>query len=246
MVILDPNIQSSRARRLFSSDRNIWIACSQAVLDSPEGRGRASVLHSAGASFIPFPCEEGRISIPILLSRLHDQYHLASIFIESGLRFLPALLSQVHLLDAVVVTIAPKLVGSSGRAPAYDQLPKIQLKHFETLTLDEDVTFGSWIQTTRLLDQLHMSKSVRLANRLCSVHRVPLQEDATKPERLEEGLSGWVVVKRASTMKLPQPHDVNKEVKILRRLQRPQVRSVLSSRLLSDRVARSLLCSTIQ
>lgn len=223
VVILDLDIQSSRSRCLFSSERNIWIACSETVFNSSEGQARAAVLHATGASFIPLPCMDGRISLQALLATLHDQYHLASIFIEAGLRFLPYLLSQKEMLDAIVVTIAPKLIGSAGRAPVFDNMSSVELQHFETLTLDEDITFGSWVESANLLDQLHMSKSVCLANRLCSVHRVPVQEDVRVPPRLAEGLEGWVVVKRASTMTLPQPHNVAREVKILQSLRCAQV-----------------------
>lgn len=93
------------ARLLQNPDRTAWIATSQQV----DGH-RQEALENAGARVLWLPPNaRGQVDLVALLERL-GQLGINSLMVEGGTRIITSFLSE-RLVDSVVLTIAPKLLG---------------------------------------------------------------------------------------------------------------------------------------
>jgi riboflavin biosynthesis pyrimidine reductase len=133
-------LTSQPVRKLFQEDRRPRILCLNIVL----GSERAHSLRQQGVQLIGFNPVPGTTRIPLqsVLAYLHSE-GISSVLIEPGLRFIPALLQTPHLLDALVVTTAPLIIGSGGQAPSYDKVGKQHLKTVNTMRIGQDTVMAS-------------------------------------------------------------------------------------------------------
>ncbi|KAJ3496641.1 hypothetical protein NLJ89_g10456 [Agrocybe chaxingu] len=97
--------------------RRPWVVCSSIA---PEGdrdkQERKEMLEEAGAKIIellpPPSSPPGYLAIPLILKALRD-LGIRSLMVEGGARIIASFLSE-PVVDALVVTIAPVLVGNAG------------------------------------------------------------------------------------------------------------------------------------
>jgi riboflavin biosynthesis pyrimidine reductase len=137
--VLDPLLVSDTSSRLFKPGRNARVFCLADLCDSEQ----AAFLRAQGVNLIGFPSEDGsqRISFDAILSSL-AAHGIGSLLIEPGLRLIPSLLQRPDLLDALVVTVAPIIVGSSGRAPVYNEVERPALQAVNTMLIGQDVVMA--------------------------------------------------------------------------------------------------------
>ena len=105
-IIADSRLRfPSDAKLLQNPDRTAWIATSQQA----DGH-RQEVLETAGARVLWLPPNaRGQVDLAALLERL-GQLGINSLMVEGGTRIITSFLSE-RLVDSVVLTIAPKLLG---------------------------------------------------------------------------------------------------------------------------------------
>jgi len=105
-VILDSNLRMPLSSRLLSQGRVRPLI----VTSDESDRGRRASLEAAGARVISAPMdEEGRLSLPALLGLLSG-LGIGSVLVEGGAAVLRAFLAA-RLVDELIVTIAPRLLG---------------------------------------------------------------------------------------------------------------------------------------
>jgi diaminohydroxyphosphoribosylaminopyrimidine deaminase/5-amino-6-(5-phosphoribosylamino)uracil reductase len=104
-------VVDSRARLPMSSQlvatvgqAPLWVACT-------EGAPRAEVkkLTEAGCEVLRFPARDDQVDLPALFRALAEK-QLTNVLVEGGSRIFGSLF-EAHLVDRVMVFIAPKLVG---------------------------------------------------------------------------------------------------------------------------------------
>lgn len=105
-IIADSRLRfPADAKLLQQADRATWIATSQQA----DGQ-RQEVLEAAGARVLRLPTNaRGQVALAALLRRL-GQLGINSLMVEGGTRIITSFLSD-RLVDSVVVTIAPRLIG---------------------------------------------------------------------------------------------------------------------------------------
>ena len=113
-VVLDTHLRTPLGARLLMQTIPPLIATLEANEQSPQARA----LQDAGATLLYLPAgSDGRVSLPALLAALRAQ-GVNSLMVEGGAQVITAFL-QEKLVDALVVTIAPRLLtGIGGLAPA--------------------------------------------------------------------------------------------------------------------------------
>ncbi|KAI0363152.1 bacterial bifunctional deaminase-reductase [Pilatotrama ljubarskyi] len=135
-IILDTHLRLSPDCKLLQNyqaghGRRPWIICapqsaSTGVASTEAFTKRGAVLQSAGARIIELDADErtGVIAIPDLLTALHE-LGVRSLMVEGGARVIRSFLSAAgtptsthpdskKTVDALVITVAPTLVGSAG------------------------------------------------------------------------------------------------------------------------------------
>ncbi|PSK60403.1 hypothetical protein B9Z65_553 [Elsinoe australis] len=116
-VVIDPHCrwafdEQTKVIQLANSGRG---RAPLIVARSEPSRDRAAVLHKAGGEYIKMSDDAGEISWSSILAQLHSK-GIKSIMIEGGAKVINALLSpkEAHLVDSVIVTIAPTWLGPDG------------------------------------------------------------------------------------------------------------------------------------
>ncbi|KAH9950862.1 dihydrofolate reductase-like domain-containing protein, partial [Amylocystis lapponica] len=142
-VILDTNLRLPSGCKLLKNyskggGRRPWIVCSypnqaseDSVVETAAWLERKKALEHAGAYIVEVPkSERNLVAIPALLRTLHD-LGIRSLMVEGGARVIRAFLatagsaseetldessdgSPPNLVDMVIVTVAPMLVGANG------------------------------------------------------------------------------------------------------------------------------------
>lgn len=104
-VVVDCYLRLPLKAKLFEHPRPPWIFTS---LEASEDRQKA--LEAQGARIIRFPAvSEGRISLTKVLEFLYQE-GIESVMVEGGARIITSFL-VAQLVDHMVVTIAPKILG---------------------------------------------------------------------------------------------------------------------------------------
>ncbi|KAH8920769.1 dihydrofolate reductase [Atractiella rhizophila] len=157
-IVLDPKLRAGTGSRVLKNAkegkgrRPIWIAALGPQDDREGGRWerRKKELVEAGAAVV-LGCKttnEGHISLPDLLSILANTppplTPIHSIMVEGGSRVIRSFL-QHHLVDLLIITIAPVIVGANGvQGFAWDgseeTIPK--LESLGNLLLGNDVVMA--------------------------------------------------------------------------------------------------------
>ncbi|KAI0361033.1 bacterial bifunctional deaminase-reductase [Trametes cingulata] len=135
-VILDTRLRLPPDCKLLKNyqagiGRRPWVICapqtaSPDIASTEAFTKRAAALQDAGARIVELDADEktGVIAIPDLLTALHE-LGVRSLMIEGGARVIRSFLSAAHTqpsaelahkktVDALVITVAPTLVGSAG------------------------------------------------------------------------------------------------------------------------------------
>jgi len=87
-----------------------WIAAGE-----PADAGRQHVLEAAGARVLRLPMNaRGQVNLTALLERL-GTLGIASVMVEGGARIITSFLAE-RLVDHIVLTVAPRLVGGAVEA----------------------------------------------------------------------------------------------------------------------------------
>ncbi|CAA7264850.1 unnamed protein product [Cyclocybe aegerita] len=98
--------------------RRPWIVCSSISPEVEEDKQqRKGMLEEAGAKIIELPLSPrssppGYLPVPLILKALRD-LGVCSLMVEGGARIIASFLSE-PVVDALIVTIAPVLVGDAG------------------------------------------------------------------------------------------------------------------------------------
>jgi riboflavin-specific deaminase-like protein len=105
-IILDSKLRIPlRARLLERTDHRCWVACAD-----KSDPARIRVVESRGAEVIRCnPDLLGRVELPHLLQQLGER-GIRSIMVEGGSQVITSFF-EARLVDQVIITIAPRLVG---------------------------------------------------------------------------------------------------------------------------------------
>jgi 3,4-dihydroxy 2-butanone 4-phosphate synthase/GTP cyclohydrolase II len=103
-VIVDTHLRTPVAARVLRHPRHPWIAAAEPFAAEP-----SRALRAAGAGLLGVRLQpDGRLDLAELLEILAGR-GLTSLLVEGGSRILHSFLSN-HLVDWVVVTVAPRFV----------------------------------------------------------------------------------------------------------------------------------------
>ena len=138
-IILDTHLRLDVTCKLLQnyqagSGRRPWVMSANPEANvSEEWIARRTALETAGAKVIPVALEHGNIlpvacgipnsplshvgmlSIPAVLRSLRDQ-GIQSLMVEGGARVIREFLSTASMVDTMIITVAPQLVGDQGTA----------------------------------------------------------------------------------------------------------------------------------
>ncbi len=156
-VIVDARLELPIACKLLrnfqgKTGRRPWVLCAASAEAVFLERKRA--LEAAGARVIEIPLQLGeqpvaRLSIPSILHALRER-GINSLMVEGGAHIIASFLAA-SVADALIVTIAPVLVGDAGVGYQYstflsetgDIVPQFKAVHNETLGQDSVISFIS-------------------------------------------------------------------------------------------------------
>jgi 3,4-dihydroxy 2-butanone 4-phosphate synthase/GTP cyclohydrolase II len=131
-VIVDSHLRLPLAAKLFEHPRPPWI-----VTTSQAAVGQQQALEARGARVIRLPATpDGRVSLTAVLAYL-DQENIQSVLVEGGARIISSFLTA-RLVDHMVVTIAPKILGGLNAIEHLNGsgLPRLQNTHYHVLGRD--------------------------------------------------------------------------------------------------------------
>ncbi|KIK46236.1 hypothetical protein CY34DRAFT_774760 [Suillus luteus UH-Slu-Lm8-n1] len=155
-VILDANLRLRPDCKLLKNyrerkGRRPWVIC-DADLTSND-IGRKSTLEDAGARVIGVPSVDGFIMIPDLLKVLYN-LGIKTLMVEGGATIIGSFLAEPArtepnaIIDTLIITIAPTLVGNDGigygEKLSATQIPS--LKHIRTEVMGQDVVIVSALE----------------------------------------------------------------------------------------------------
>jgi 3,4-dihydroxy 2-butanone 4-phosphate synthase/GTP cyclohydrolase II len=125
-VVLDTDLRTPRAARLFAHPRPPWF-----LAGSPVAPARRAPLVAAGAQVLEVGrSAEGLVDLPPAL-RLLAQHGLHSVLVEGGSRVLRSFLAA-RLVDWIIITLAPVFVaGKPALAVGKNDLPEVRLRGWE-------------------------------------------------------------------------------------------------------------------
>lgn len=126
-VIIDTHLRFPTSGKLFRNFQNgigrrPWIICVNQLgtTDHSEGKSeRKKALEDAGARIIEIPPssvqdDSQQLSLPVILKSLND-LGIRSLMVEGGARIIASFFAAPEkIVDALIITIAPILVGSDG------------------------------------------------------------------------------------------------------------------------------------
>jgi 3,4-dihydroxy 2-butanone 4-phosphate synthase/GTP cyclohydrolase II len=134
-VIVDSRLRFPMWANLLRGGRRPWIATTE-VAD----RSRQAALEAAGARVIRLPAgPNGMVSLAALLDHL-DRLHIRSLMVEGGATVISNFLAD-HLVDRLVLTIAPMILGGLNAVADLGQLngqllPRLTRPRYQALGRD--------------------------------------------------------------------------------------------------------------
>ncbi|KAK0190631.1 dihydrofolate reductase-like domain-containing protein [Armillaria mellea] len=132
-VILDPQLRLPTTCELLDNyqrgkGRRPWVLCTH----EPQAAGeRLEALQAAGALVVPVQSKNGLLSVPSVLQTLHE-LGVQSLMVEGGARVIGSFLAEQDSVDTVIITIAPKFVGSQGVGYGVDTIHASHYEHLES------------------------------------------------------------------------------------------------------------------
>lgn len=146
-VILDPQLRLPTTCKLLDNyqrgnGRRPWVLC----VYEPQGAGdswtaRFEALQAAGALVVPVQSSDGLLSVPSVLQTLHE-LGVQSLMVEGGARIIGSFFAERDSVDTVIITIAPKFVGSSGVGYGVDIIQASQYEHLQSQTVGCDTVIA--------------------------------------------------------------------------------------------------------
>jgi GTP cyclohydrolase II len=116
-IVLDSRLRIPLYVELMRPNRKLWIAASDKA-----DRSRQEVLEKAGARILRFPAgRDGWVDLSALLSTLGAQ-GINRLMVEGGSQIITSFLSS-RLVDQLIITIAPLMVGGLQAINKYAQEP---------------------------------------------------------------------------------------------------------------------------
>jgi riboflavin-specific deaminase-like protein len=111
-IVLDSNLRIPlQARLLNRTDHRCWLACTDCALE------RVNVIESRGGEVIRCRRDrQGRVDLPHMLQQLGER-GIRSLMVEGGGQVISSFI-EARLVDQMIITIAPRLVGG---LPALDR-----------------------------------------------------------------------------------------------------------------------------
>ncbi len=132
-VVLDSRLRTPEVARLLSERRApVLIAATEGA--DPATRERLEVL---GAIVLVFPPEQGRVPLRPLFRALRER-GVRRMLVEGGGQVLTSLFAE-RLLDQVVITVAPRLIG--GEPALFRMGAPVELEGLRWARLDDDLVF---------------------------------------------------------------------------------------------------------
>ncbi len=134
-IIVDSQLRCPLTARLLENDKPPWIATTEEA-----DFARQNALESVGAHILRLPAtKNGLVDLPELLVKLTEM-GIRSLMVEGGAAIISSFLSA-HLVDRLVLTIAPMLVGglnAVAREPDSNgiALPRLFRTHYQKLGND--------------------------------------------------------------------------------------------------------------
>src|SRR5690606_10334012 len=133
-VILDSHLRCPLEARLFQSGRQAPILAAAPPV-SPAQRSR---LQAAGAEIWEIPRDSsGRLSLAALLTTL-GLAGISSLMVEGGARVITSFL-QAHLVDQVILTVAPLFIGGLNAVEETLLPTPLRLEDVGITRMDEDI-----------------------------------------------------------------------------------------------------------
>jgi diaminohydroxyphosphoribosylaminopyrimidine deaminase/5-amino-6-(5-phosphoribosylamino)uracil reductase len=103
LVVMDSQLETPLAAKLFQPQRPVWIYC---AVDQPE---RRAALEAKGAQVVCLPNASGKVDLPAMLKDLGDK-QINEVHVEAGHKLNGSLLRE-GLVDELLTYLAPKLMG---------------------------------------------------------------------------------------------------------------------------------------
>ncbi|KAK0444470.1 dihydrofolate reductase-like domain-containing protein [Armillaria borealis] len=146
-VILDPQLRLPTPCKLLDNyrrgkGRRPWVLCAH----EPQAAGdvwtaRLEALQAAGALVVPVQSANGLLLVPSVLQTLHE-LGIQSLMVEGGARVIGSFLAERDLVDTVIITIAPKFVGSRGVGYGVDIIQASHYEHLESQAVGCDTVIA--------------------------------------------------------------------------------------------------------
>ena len=142
-IIVDSQLRCPMTARLLENDKPPWIATTEKA-----DYARQNALETAGAHILRLPANKnGQVDLSELLIKL-TQMGIKSLMVEGGAAIISSFLSA-HLVDRLVLTIAPMLVGglnAVAREPDGNgiALPRLFRTHYQKLG-DDIILLGDLV-----------------------------------------------------------------------------------------------------
>ncbi|KAF9015669.1 dihydrofolate reductase-like domain-containing protein, partial [Cyathus striatus] len=115
-IILDSHLRFSLSSKLLANynagtGRRPWILSIHS--DDPQWLARKDALEHAGVKVISVHTSDSLLPLPPLLQTLHS-LGIRSLMVEGGARIIASFFSSPDLLDNIIITVAPTIVGDDG------------------------------------------------------------------------------------------------------------------------------------
>lgn len=136
-IVLDSHLRTPPGSHILERQNcNPWIATIKGAAED-----KANRLRAAGARIIRFhPGQQERVPLPNLLEYLAYE-EINSLMVEGGSEVITAFLTQ-RLVDALVITIAPTIIGGlPGIGPGHSLPRTLRLKHTGWVPMENDIVF---------------------------------------------------------------------------------------------------------
>ncbi|KAF9021520.1 bacterial bifunctional deaminase-reductase [Hymenopellis radicata] len=145
-IILDAQLQLPTTCKLLENysagrGRRPWVLTTNSP-NVPEDvwSSRIDALQNKGAKVIAIDQVDGLLSIPSLLIRLHE-LGIKSLMVEGGARVIASFFAHPEVINTIIVTVAPKFVGTQGIGYGLDSSQVSRFTHHSSHIFGLDTVF---------------------------------------------------------------------------------------------------------
>jgi len=147
-VVLDSELRFRTDAKLAENfrsgvgERPIIVTKKMKDSDDPEWDSRKRVLEEAGLLVIEVPIEQGRLSLKKLLLELQDM-GVKNLMVEGGATVISSFINS-GVVDRLVVTVCPNLVGDDGVSYNVGKVPSLEYMSSQTVGRDTVMAWRGW------------------------------------------------------------------------------------------------------